>query len=179
MPRKAALWKLSFLGLSVIAMASCGGQPVGVVRAKGFINNTRHSDAQLLALWSAAQQTLSQQIDLNPLERELHNAAPNILPGDARALQVSPRQLQVESQADVSSPALQAATGMLRPDPTGLIACPQPCNVHYAAAYSHYGQPVTRYATSWESSESNFDALVQYEFENQILHELGYDTTWR
>src|SRR5439155_19844665 len=141
-----------------IAMASCGGQPVGVVPAKGFINNTQHSDVQLSAVWAAAQQTLSQQIDLNPLQRELYNAAPNILPGDARALGVSPHQLQVESQSDVSSPALQAATGMVRPDPTGLIACPQPCNVHYAPAYSHYAQPVTRYAASWESSESNFDA---------------------
>jgi len=68
---------------------------------------------------------------------------------------------------------------MVHPDPTGLIACPQPCNMHYAPAYSHYAQPATRYAASWESSESNFDALVRYEFENQILHSLGYDTTWR
>jgi hypothetical protein len=176
---KNPLWKVSCLGLSAIVIASCGGQPVGVVPAQGFINKTQHSDTQLLALWGAAQQTLSQQIDLNPLQRELSNAAPNILPGDARALQVAPRQVQVESEADVPSPVLQAATGVVRPDPTGLIACSQPCNVHYAPAYSHYGRPVTRYAASWESSDTDFDPLVQYEFENQILHELAYDTTWR
>jgi hypothetical protein len=51
--------------------------------------------------------------------------------------------------------------------------------VNYAPAYSEYAQPVSRYAASWESSESNFDFLVQYEFENQILHALGYDLRWR
>ena len=105
--RAARLQKLSLLWLSVIAMASCGGQPVGVVPAKGFINNTQHSDVQLSAVWAAAQQTLSQEIDLNPLQRELYNAAPNILPGDARALGVSPHQLQVEiaSRRFISGPA--------------------------------------------------------------------------
>src|SRR5205823_6782895 len=91
--------------------------------------STQHSNTQLSPLWSAAQQTLSQQVDLNPLEREFYNVAPNILPGDARVWRGSPRQIQVESQADVSLPVLQQATGMVRPDPTGLIACPQPCSM--------------------------------------------------
>ena len=120
---------------------------------------------------------------MNPLQRELYNSAPNIVPGDARVWSVSPKQLVVASQADVSSPTLLAATGMVRPDPTGLIACPQPCNVHFAPAYSLFTKPATHYAASWESSDSNsdgnFDALLQYEFQNQILHALGYDTTWR
>ena len=64
-------------------------------------------------------------------------------------------------------------------NPTGLIACPQPCNVSYAAAYSLYSQNVSRYAASWEFVGNNFDALVQYEFENHILQGLGYDMTWR
>jgi hypothetical protein len=51
--------------------------------------------------------------------------------------------------------------------------------VHYAPAYSLYTQPVSRYAASWESSENNFNFLVQYEFENQILKVLGYDVQWR
>jgi len=105
----ARLSILGFLCLSVIAMPGCGGQPVGTVPAPGFINHTQHSDAQLSALWSAAQQTLSQKIDLNPLARELYNSAPNILPGDVRVWNVLPHQLQVESQADVSSPVLQQA----------------------------------------------------------------------
>jgi hypothetical protein len=74
---------------------------------------------------------------------------------------------------------LYAAMGMQHTDPTGLIACPQPCNVHYAPAYSLYAQPATRYAASWEFSGNNFDFLMQYEFENQILNALGYDMRWR
>jgi hypothetical protein len=165
---------------AAIAMTGgCGGQPVNSSAGAAFINHTHHSDAQLASLWKNAQQTLSQQIDLNPLQRELYNAAPDIASGDARVWNISPQQLQVTAKPDVSSPALQAATGMVRPDPTGLIACPQPCNVQYAPAYSLYAQPATNYAQSWESSESNFEALLQYEFENQILHALGYDLRWR
>ena len=178
----AARLKALVILILIFTLSACGGSPStgpSPSATSGFINRTRHSDAQLSALWKAAQQNLAQQIDLNPLQRELYGAAPNIVAGDPRALSVSPRQVQVASQADVSSSALQSATGMLRPDPTGLISCPQPCNVHYAPAYSIFAQPTTRYAESWEASEMNFDSLVQYEFENQILHALGYDTSWR
>ena len=171
--------KLTALIIGILVMTACGARPTGSTPSASFINHTEHSDAQLDALWKAAQQTLSQQIDLNPLQRELYSSAPNIVPGDSRVWNISPQQLTVASQADVSSPTLLAATGMVRPDPTGLISCPQPCNVHYAPAYSLYAHHSTRYAASWESSDSNFNALVQYEFENQILHALRYDTTWR
>ena len=145
----------------------------------GFVNQTQHTDTQLWSLWQAAQEALGQQIDLNPLQRLLENAPPQILPGDPRAWKIMPRQLRVAPQADVSSAALLAATGMERATPTGLIPCPQPCNVRYAAAYSLYVKPASRYAASWETSENNFDFLVQYEFENQILNALGYDMRWR
>lgn len=168
--RRAAL-------LAIILLNGCGGDRAAA--PAGFRNQTQHSDAQLWSLWQAAQQRLSQQIDLNPLQREFSNAPAQILPGDPDALSVSPRQLSVGPQADVASATLYTATGMDRPDPTGLIACPQPCNVQYAPAYSVYGQPASRYAASWESSESNFDYLVEYEFENQILYAMGYDVSWR
>lgn len=130
-------------------------------------------------MWKAAQQSLSQQIDLNPVQRTLTNVAPDMLPGDARVWNISPRQLTVSSQPDVSSSVLYAATGASRQDPTGLISCPAPGNVNYAPAYSLYAQPVSGYATSWEFSGINFDVLVEYEFENQILNALGYDMRWR
>jgi len=101
------------------------------------------------------------------------------LPGDARVWTVSPRQLAVSSQADISAATFYAATGTVRPDPTGLITCPQPCNVNYAPAYSLYRQATIRYAASWEFSGNNFDVLVEYEFENQILNALRYDLKWR
>jgi hypothetical protein len=168
--------QLLALVMGIVLLAGCGAR---MSPAVGFVNHTQHSDAQLWSLWKAAQQNLSQQIDLNPLQRTLGNAPPHLLPGDSRVSTVSPRQLVVSSQADVSSAVLYAATGTNRPDPTGLISCPAPCNVNYAAAYSLYSKPVSRYAASWEFSGNNFDVLVQYEFENQILDELGYDMTWR
>lgn len=170
-------WGAVLAGIAVAG--GCGGQPVNSSSNAVFVNGTQHSDAELAVLWKSAQQTLSVQVDLNPLQRELYHALPNILPGDTRVWSISPHQLQVSAKPDVSSPTLLAATGMVRPDPTGLIACPQPCNVQYAPAYSLYAQPATNYAESWEQSESNFDALVEYEFENQILHALGYDLRWR
>lgn len=162
--------------LVCLIFSGCGANPNSPV---GFVNETKHSDAQLWSLWQAAQQSLAQQVDLNPLAQQLDNATPQILPGDARAFTVSPHQLVVSSQPDVSSAALYAATGTMHSDPTGLIACPQPCNVSYAPAYSLYGRPATNYAASWEFEGNNFDQLVQYEFENQILSVLGYDMRWR
>jgi hypothetical protein len=67
-----------------LLLAGCGGTPATAPAsnaAVGFVNSTQHSDAQLWALWKAAQQTISQQIDLNPLQRELYGAAPNIVAG--------------------------------------------------------------------------------------------------
>lgn len=167
--------------VSLLILSGCGGRPTSGISSSssGFINNTQHTDPQLWTLWTAAQQTLSQQIDLNPLQQQLNGTPAQMLPGDPRVWNVSPEQLTVASQPDVPSSALLAATGMSRSNPTGLIACPQPCNVQYAPAYSLYAQPTTRYAASWENSGNNFDTLVEYEFENQILHTLGYDMTWR
>jgi hypothetical protein len=165
--------------IACVLLSGCGNSQKPENTDIGFVNLTQHSDAQLWSLWKAAQQSVSQHIDLNPLEQQLSNATPQMLAGDARALNVSPRQVVVSAQADISAATLYAATGTMHPDPTGLIACPQPCNVDYAPAYSLYAHPTTRYAASWEFEGNNFDQLVEYEFENQILSVLGYDTRWR
>lgn len=158
-------------------LAACGGSLPGATPA-GFINQTQHSDQDLWTIWATAQQSLARQVDLNPLQRSLYGAPADIRPGDRRALRAQPQQLRVAPQADVSSNLL-AAAGIYRSDPTGLIACPQPCNVHYAAAYSFYKPELTRYAASWESQGNNFSVILEYEFENQILAALGYDVRWR
>jgi hypothetical protein len=158
--------------LCVVLFSGCGGNPAP---ASGFVNHTQHSDAQLWALWKNAKQTLSRQIDLNPLQRTETGASANILPGDRRAWGVQPKQIEVSPAPDVASAVLYAATGASRADPTGLISCPAPCNVNYAPAYSLYAHHVSRYAASWEFSGNNFAVLVEYEFENHILNALGYD----
>src|SRR5262249_935867 len=102
-----------------------------------------------------------------------------ILPGDGRALSTPPHHLLVAAQPDVSAETLLVASGISRSDPTGLIACPPPCNVRFAPAYSPYRPASTQFAASWESAGDNFDLILQYEFENQILFTLGYDLRWR
>jgi hypothetical protein len=119
-------WKL----LLVLALLGCGRQPNAL--PVGFVNQTRHSDADLWVMWRAAQESLNQQVDLNPLQRSSSGAPADIRFGDPRALEIMPHQLQVTAEPDVSASALLAATGMERSDPTGMIACPEPCNVRYA-----------------------------------------------
>lgn len=166
-------WKF-VLGL---ALLGCGGQPAGP--PAGFVNQTRHSDADLWMIWQAAQDSIAYQVDLNPLQRSSFGAPADIRPGDRRALEIMPHQLRVDAEPDVSSSDLLAATGVERSDPTGMIACPKPCNVRYAAAYSFYSRDLTQYAASWEEQGDSFTFVLEYEFENQILAALGYSLRWR
>lgn len=174
-------------GIRIIAllglMTGCGGgtlNPAPSTDATGFINQTNHSDAELWAIWKLAQQNIAQQVDLNALQRSLSpETAAHILPGDPRATNILPRQISVQAEPDIPSNTLFADTGMERADPTGLIACPGPCNVRYAAAFSFYQHPYTHYAASWEFQGNNFSQILQYEFENHILNALGYDMTRR
>jgi hypothetical protein len=114
------------------------------------------------------------------LQTSVNGTPPDIRPGDSRAWQVVPRELNVSPEPDISSQALSAATGVHRSDPTGMIACPAPCNVRFAVAYSRYS-PVhlVAYAKSWDSDAQNFSPILEYEFENQIMYSLGYDMRWR
>jgi hypothetical protein len=114
-------------------LLGCGGSSPSPV-SSGFINQTQHSDAELQEIWAEAQQSVTEKIDLNPLQRLSQNVPQNMCPGDRRALEVEPDQLLVAPEPDVSSAVLLAATGEQRANPTGVIACPQPCNVRYATA---------------------------------------------
>jgi hypothetical protein len=167
-----------FAVMVMAALLGCGGSPHSPVPV-GFVNQTHHSDADLKAIWTEAQQSVAQQIDLNPLQRLSNKVTPDIRPGDPRALSVEPHQLAVTAEPDVSSRVLFANTGEQRADPTGMIVCPKPCNVRYSTAYSFYQPQLTKYAASWEFTGDNFSVILEYEFENHILSALGYDTTWR
>lgn len=147
----------------------------------GFINRTHHtSDSYLLARWASAQQAIAARIDLNPIGR-LHGEAPHYLPGDRRAYNIPPRHIVVQAVPDVSSQQLLAATGVLRPDPTGFILCPQPCNVAYDSSYTLFSQRYVAYAGSWEfaADPQPLAQILEYEFESQILFRLGYDVSKR
>ena len=54
------------VALGMILMA-CGGRPEAV--PVGFVNQTHHSDADLWTIWKAAQESVAQEVDLNPLEQ--------------------------------------------------------------------------------------------------------------
>ncbi len=165
-------------GVLTAVLVGCGGNSPSPV-SSGFINQTQHSDADLQAIWTESQHSVALKIDLNPLQRLSQNVPPDIRPGDPRALHVEPTQLLVAPQPDVSSAGLLATTGEQRANPTGLIACPQPCTVRYSTAYSLYRPELTKYAASWEFAEDNFNVILKYEFENHILSTLGYNMTWR
>ncbi|HZR55495.1 MAG TPA: hypothetical protein VFA74_01365 [Terriglobales bacterium] len=165
------------LWMVTVGLTACGGLPSSA--PVGFVNQTQHPDAALRNIWSAAQESVAHSIDLNPVERATANVPADIVPGNPRALTVMPHEILVTGETDVSSSVLFAATGILRADPTGMIACPQPCDVRYAPAYSIYQPPHTNYAASWEFKGNNFNQLLEYEFENQILNALGYDMRWR
>jgi len=102
----------------------------------GFLNETLHSTSDLWAIWTTAQNSVAKRVDMNPMQRFLYGAPANIRAGDARALAALPHQLRVAAESDVLSSVLFAVTRDFRADPTGLIACPQPCSVRYAVAYS-------------------------------------------
>jgi hypothetical protein len=172
-----ALWPV-FMVATVIP-TGCGGSPAAPTTPTGFVNRTHHSDAELQAIWTTAQQSVAQSIDLNPLQQPAVNVSPDLLPGDPRALKLMPQQITVTAVSDVSSDVLFATTGTWRANPTGMIACPKPCNVRYSTAYSSYDPPLTKYASSWEFDGDNFSVILEYEFENHILQALGYDMKWR
>jgi hypothetical protein len=167
-----------FTVIVTVVFLGCGGSSPGPVPV-GFVNQTQHSDADLRAIWRAAQQSVASEIDLNPLQRISSNKPPDLRPGDPRALHAMPHQLAVTPEGDVTSEEFFAATGERRADPTGMIACPKPCNVRYSTAYSFYQPELTKYAASWEFKADNFSVILEYEFENHILSALGYDLRWR
>ena len=159
-----------------ILLIGCGSPNAPPV---GFVNQTRHSTSDLWTIWTTAQNNVAERVDMNPMQRFLDGAPADIRAGDARALSTLPHQMRVVAEADVLSSVLFAATGNFRADPTGLIACPQPCSVRYAVAYSWCQHRLTKYAASWEFQGDNFSNILEYEFENQIMSALGYDMKWR
>jgi len=117
-------WSLRTLILTMI-LVGCGGGASDVLPI-GFVNQTQHSVAELWTIWKSAQQSLARKVDLNPLQRSGPGALADLRPGDSRALHEAPHQIRVAAEPDVASGILFGMTGVLRTDPTGLIACRTP-----------------------------------------------------
>jgi len=161
------------LFLLATLLTGCGA------RSAGFVNETAmHSDTQLMQLWHQAQQDLAQQIDLNPIQHIRYGTPETILPGDPRALSFNPLMITVRVIPDMTPDQL-LVYGLVSPEPTGMIICPQPCDGPVARAYSTPSRYRTHIAASWEHNEPDWEFIVVYEFENHILYGLGYDTSWR
>jgi hypothetical protein len=155
-PMRRNLWKL-VLGLGLLG---CGGQPNAL--PVGFVNQTKHSDADLWMVWKAAQESLEQEVDLNPLQRSSSGAGADIRPGDPRALEVMPHQLRVSAEPDVSASALLAATGLERSDPTGMIACSGPATSAMPPPIPSTAGDLTQYAASWEDGGDSFTFVLEW-----------------
>jgi len=74
-----------------------------------------------------------------------------------------PRGVLVEAQADVG--------GRLIPCPPGGCGL----GFRFVPAYSEFDPPRVFFAVTW-NTVPNDAGILQYEFENQILHDLGYST---
>jgi hypothetical protein len=162
------------LFLVIVLLTGCGAAaPIG------FINETAlHSDAQLMELWHQAQQDVSQAVYLNPIQHLFYGAPEDLLPGDSRALSFNPHMITVRVIPDLT-PAQLLVFGVDRSEPTGMIVCPQPSDERTAVAFSSPAKRRTHVAASWEHSEPDWDYIVVWEFETQILYGLGYDISWR
>src|SRR2546423_8144885 len=127
-------WSARTLILTMI-LVGCGGGASDVLPI-GFVNQTQHSVAELWTIWKSAQQSLARKVDLNPLQRSDPGAIADLRPGDSRALHEAPHQLRVAAGPDGASGLLFGTSGVVRADPTGLIASPPPCNARSARALS-------------------------------------------
>jgi hypothetical protein len=161
-----------FGGILLLLLASCGGGSWGGSGAR-FVNRTGLAEAEFQALaeqkWKQAQAILAAQtIDLHAATPE---RGPSIVPADARALQLEPHNVEVQSEPDVAAQQINNLPNCVRcpyEDPTGLI----PCRVGFCQAY-------LRNLCTIVVPESKPENMGQYEMENCILWALGYDVSGR
>ncbi len=138
-----------------------------------FVNHTSLSDSELEGSWKQAQTNLAtNQFPLNVFDttdREMH------LP-DLRALNVTPKCVIVKEKSDVPVAELVKLDPKwaTHSDPSQAFVLVGNSNTLYCHSYvSLYHRPRV-YAV-----RSEVKACLEYEFENIILHILGYDTSMR
>ena len=161
-----------FGGILLFLLASCGGGSWGGNGVR-FVNRTGLAEAEFQALaeqkWKQAQRALATQtIDLHAA---IPGSGPFLAPADARALQLEPHNVVVQSEPDVAAQEINTLPNCAHcpyEDPTGLI----PCRVGFCQAY-------LRDLCTIVVPESKPENMGPYEMENCILWALGYDVSGR
>ena len=161
-----------FGGILLLLLASCGRGSWGGGGAR-FVNRTGLHEAEFQALaehkWVQAQASLATHaIDLHAATPE---SGPFIVPADARALQLQPHNVVVQSELDVAAQEINSLPNCGHcpyEDPTGLI----PCRVGFCQAYLRNLWTIVVPASKLEN-------MGPYEMENCILWALDYDVSGR
>lgn len=156
----------------LLGLAGCGGGSWGGSDAR-FVNRTAMVEADFQAMaeqkWQQAQVNLaSRAIDLHAATTEQGSL---LVAPDTRALQVAPRNVVVQGEADVAAAVLNQLPDCAHcpyQDPTGVISC----RVGYCQAYLHDLCTIAVPASRPEN-------MGPYEMENCILWALGYDVSGR
>ncbi len=159
-------------GILLLLLASCGGGSWGGSGAR-FVNRTGLAEAEFQALaeqkWRQAQMEVARHtIDLHAATPE---SGPFLVPADARALQLEPHNVVVQSEPDIAAQELNQLPNCAHcpyQDPTGLI----PCRVGFCQAY-------LRELCTIVVPASRPENMGPYEMENCLLWALGYDVSGR
>jgi hypothetical protein len=161
-----------FGGILLLLLASCGRGSWGGSGAR-FVNRTGLAEAEFQAVaeqkWQQAQRALATHtIDLHAATPE---SGPFIVPADARALQLQPHNVVVQSELDVAAQEINNLPNCAHcpyEDPTGLIRC----RVGFCQAY-------LRGLCTIVVPSSKPENMGPYEMENCILWALGYEVSGR
>ena len=159
-------------GILLLLFASCGGGSWGGSDTR-FLNRTGLSEPEFQAIAEQRWKQAGNELATRPFD--LHAAIPDqgvfLAAADVRALQVTPRNVTVQSKADVAAAVLNQLPNCAHcpyRDPTGVIRC----RIGFCQAYLQDFCTIVVPASKPEN-------MGPYEMENCILWALGYDVSGR
>jgi len=159
-------------GTLLLLFASCGGGSWGGSEAR-FINRTGLSELEFQAIAEQRWKQAGNELATHPID--LHAAMPDqgtfLASADVRALQVTPRNVTVQSTPDVAAAVLNQLPNCAHcpyRDPTGIIRCRMGLCQAYLQDFCTIVVPA-----------SKPENMGPYEMENCILWALGYDVSGR
>ena len=155
-------WRQAALLLAVVWLIGCGGmpsEPANTAAPRAFINRTSVSETVLTQAWSFAQINLTNNpILLNQLTVSTQGSTQVWAQPDARAMGLQPWGITVEEQPEGPQHAI-------------------PCSIGLCASYVTFSPDIVVASDYWLKTQPV--PVLQYEFENLMLHRLGYDVSKR